>query len=245
MKTHLHRSFKLLVEYIFPKKCHSCCVKIDGGFLCSECYGDFHFINSNFCKKCSHPFEFEDTEYENNLCIKCLADENRFYFDTLVSCCVYNDSSSKIVLDLKSYGKKENIEMMTFFCIKKLKTVINPEKKYIITGVPMHYLNIFKRGFNQTFAVAKSISSHFGNVEFRHDVLIKKKFTKNQVRLTRKQREENLNSAFAVSKIEDGFNYIIFDDVFTTGSTINECSKTLRKSVEKEAEIICVSFCRT
>ena len=98
-----------------------------------------------------------------------------------------------------------------------------------ICYVPMTKASKRKRGFNQCEIIANKISCET-NIPVYH--CIKKiKDTKEQKSLNKEQRSENLNGAFSIdeSKNISGKNILLIDDVITTGATINECKKILKK----------------
>jgi len=94
--------------------------------------------------------------------------------------------------------------------------------------VPMHRDDIRKRGYNQAVIIAKTLSKITG-IKIRYDMLFKIKHTKAQVDLNMNQRIKNLTDVFSAHKIENVKKVVIVDDVFTTGSTINECAKVLNR----------------
>ncbi len=71
-------------------------------------------------------------------------------------------------------------------------------------------------------------------------MLKRTKFTLTQTGLKKKEREGNIKGAFAVSdkKAAEGKNIILVDDVYTTGATVNECAKTLRRAGAKEIAVL-------
>ena len=94
--------------------------------------------------------------------------------------------------------------------------------------VPMHKDDIKKRGYNQAAIITKTLSKITG-IKIRYDLLLKIKRTKAQVGLDINQRIKNLTGAFRTHKPGNIKKVVIVDDVFTTGSTIKECAKTLNK----------------
>lgn len=103
-------------------------------------------------------------------------------------------------------------------------------QEWLVTVVPLHWKRQNWRGFNQSSLVAKEFADKLG-LPFT-EVLMRKKETEQQALLDRKQRQSNVFDVFSVmdsSKIADK-KIILFDDVWTTGATMRECTYQLKKS---------------
>lgn len=108
---------------------------------------------------------------------------------------------------------------------------INFLSNSILVPVPLHPSKFKRRGFNQSYLLAQSFSRIAENVTVS-PLLKRIKNTQSQTHLSKIERKSNVKKAFAFfskSAINRGLKYIIIDDVFTTGSTLNECAKVLRK----------------
>ena len=97
---------------------------------------------------------------------------------------------------------------------------------------PMTYKKIKERGYNQTQLIARLITENIESLALKEDILIKYKENNTQSKLTKQQRVENVKDVYKLrnNKIIKGKNVLIFDDVYTTGATCNECAKTLKKA---------------
>jgi ComF family protein len=120
-----------------------------------------------------------------------------------------------------------------------------PSKSFDLTvPVPMHPIRFIKRGFNQSALIARCLSKRL-DIPISFDTLIKKRNTKPQSTLDKRERSENLKGSFAVknnSRINDK-RVLLVDDVITTSSTVNECSKTLIEAGARSVRVF--SFCRS
>ena len=114
----------------------------------------------------------------------------------------------------------------------------------LIIPVPIHFLKRLKRKYNQTEILANHLSK-LSNTEYEPRILRKSKRTKSQEGLSRKQREENIKNSFSInekfaSKLKNK-KIALIDDVLTTGSTVNECTRILKKSGAKSVTVITVA----
>ncbi len=104
-----------------------------------------------------------------------------------------------------------------------------------VVSVPLHKRKLAERGFNQAELVAKTALKQLAMPErFRMvtGVLVRRRETSSQIGLTSHQRRENLRGAFVVANPTQvaGKNILLVDDVFTTGTTVSECAKVLRRA---------------
>ena len=98
------------------------------------------------------------------------------------------------------------------------------------------------RGYNQTELISKKLAKDL-KIESSNKVLRKVIDTKKQSTLTKKERIKNVENAFNVvnSKSIENKNVILLDDIFTTGSTLNECSRMLKLAGTKEIAILTIA----
>jgi len=161
------------------------------------------------------------------------------YYDRANSACYYEDPLKGLVHAFK-YKK------MTSLGNEFADTMIDFMKKYdvggeaeIITPIPMHPKRLFKREINHSEALAKNIALRLG-LCYSKNLLGKTRDTKIQTNLRRQERLKNMAGSFRVtdgSKIKNK-NVLIVDDLFTTGSTANECARVLKESGAARVEVV-------
>jgi competence protein ComFC len=112
-----------------------------------------------------------------------------------------------------------------------------------LVPVPLHRVRLRERGYNQSQILAAAISKESG-IPLWHDVLRRDRYTKSQVKMTHDERIKNVFNAFQVRDGDriDGSRILLVDDVFTTGSTLNECARTLRLAGAEQVD--CISIVR-
>lgn len=216
--------YNFLKDILAPKKCYSC--NIEWHFLCEKCLSNMSKIEP-FCYSCkgkSDNFEIHTS---------CLWD---VYYDKIILLSHYkNKNISKLIKDFKFYWKKDiwedfwNYLSSNFFENEIYKNTDN----YIIIFPPMWFIKKLKRGYNHSEILAKIISSKT-NIKLEKKLIKKSRQTRQQSKLSRKERLLNLEGSFKINikKIDnlDKKTVIIVDDVISTGSTINEISKVLKQN---------------
>ncbi len=224
-----------LLNFVFPLDCKICEKSIresKGYSICEDCFKTIELIEHPYCIKCGKPLLLTDFFKQNReiLCLECKRKKYSFEFSRSIG--IYNKVLKKCIHLFKYYGEKKLAiplgKLMVDYLLKNVEFI---KKIELIIPVPLHNSDLKKRGFNQSVLLGKAIGDYF-SVPVREKVLIKKKLTPFQVNLSKKERERNILRAFSVEKPEEieGKNILILDDVFTTGSTVEECAKELMKA---------------
>jgi ComF family protein len=164
----------------------------------------------------------------------------------------YKDPTIKKAIWLLKYKKHKDIGKLlgkTIFPIieEKLENLLIFENftKPLLIPIPISKARRKERGFNQCEVVLEEVSKNLPEdyFEYRNDALLKTKETESQARTkNKKERLENLKNCFwANEKIIRGRNVVIFDDVVTTGATIEEAKRTLERAGAKNIKIISIA----
>lgn len=179
----------------------------------------------------------EEKKIEYTRCKFC--ENKNFYFDRAISCIEYCDKSKVLVLSLKYYGNT----YMSRYIAQVMRDKLEFEQlsaDYIIP-VPLHKKRMRIRGFNQAEKIA-SYLSECTNIPII-DCIKRNRNTKRLYALNKFQREKELKNAFEVKEDSEeiiGKRIILVDDIFTTGTTVNEISKKLK--IYGVDEIIVLTF---
>ena len=240
----LKNFIKNFINLIFPAKCILCGKIIEEyDSLCENCWNEIKFIEKPFCDKCSTPLE--NKILDTDLCIKCLNNENLFIKSR--SGVVYNDKTSKIILDFKFYDKIFLKKFIAKTMLKASHDIINDID--ILIPVPLHKRRLIFRKYNQSLFLALELGK-ISNKKVINDFLIKNKHTIPQSKLNKGDRLKNLKNKFSINEkylkninTYKNLNFAIIDDVMTTGSTINECVKTL--NVVGIKNVYSITFAKT
>jgi ComF family protein len=225
-----------LFRFLLPPQC-PCCEKFleegQQGF-CSRCLSEIHWIEPPFCSICGIPFISEETE--NHPCGDCIT--QRKYFTIARAWGAYKGSLQEAIHRWKYEGRTH----LTFFFAQWMAEGLNHYWKAdsldFLIPVPLHTHRLRKRGFNQALLLVKELSRRTG-IPYRKSILQKKKPTLPQVNLSGAEREKGLKGAFHVIGEEalKGKSVLLIDDVYTTGATVNECSKVLLRGGAERVDV--------
>lgn len=208
----------MILDLIYPPVC-GICEKIN---------------KKSLCKKC----ELLIKEYEINKIEQC---KNK-YFDHQIKLYKYENIIRDKIIDYKFHEKAYLSATFEKMIIKNEKIYSFLKKYDIILYVPMFKKHKLLRGYNQAELIAKRMSKTLG-IHLEKNNLIKIKDTKKQSTLTKAQRRINIKNVFKVSKPEKIKNkrIILFDDIYTTGSTVNECSRVIKEAGAKEIAVVTIA----
>jgi ComF family protein len=109
----------------------------------------------------------------------------------------------------------------------------------LLVPVPLHRKRLRERGFNQALLLARELSRQT-QIPYEARILQKKKATPPQVQLNGEEREEGVKGVFHVTRRDgvEGKTILLIDDVYTTGATVNECSKVLIRGGAKRVDVL-------
>ena len=205
-----------ILDLIYPNVC-GFCNKINKDSLCDEC--EEHFYKKLLC----------------NIDIY----DDKFFIQHLYLF-KYDEEIRKYILDYKFNDKAYIFKTFAKLFIKNEKICGFFEKYDIIIPVPIHKKRFNVRGYNQSYLIAREICKYIKNFKLENNVLVKVNNTKPQSTLTKLERSENAKNAYTINNIEKIQNkkILLLDDIYTTGSTVNECSKLLKLNGAKEVGII-------
>ena len=208
-----------VLNIIFPNVCGIC------NCLCKE----------DLCKKC---------EIKLNKIAKIRVDKyKKFYFRKHLFIFKYEGIIRQKLLEYKFYEKTYIYKSFVNFILKN-KKICDFLKNYdIIIPVPIHNKRKRERGYNQSEVIAKQIANSFENLICVTDVLYKKKYTKPQNLKTKEERKKNVIGVYEIKNKEKIINkkILVLDDIYTTGSTLNECCKALRQANIKFVDVITIA----
>ena len=118
------------------------------------------------------------------------------------------------------------------------------QNELVVIPVPLHFLKKIKRWFNQSEILAENFSKVL-NLNYNKKLLIRKKYTRQQSKLSRQERLNNLNNSFKIKKKQvdklDKKIVFLIDDVVTSWTTLNEIAKVLKQNWAKKVVWVCIA----
>ena len=233
---------RLILDIIYPQNlsCVFCKMPISRSnkySVCKSCYDQMVFI-INACPKCGKPIINTSLKKENDI-LDCDYCRNKStIYDRNISFLEYEDKSKHLVFDLKYNSKTflaNNISDIMTDMLKEIYPDVIASIDYI-TYVPMSKKRSKDRGFNQAGEIAKRLGKNF-DIECL-DMIDRTRDTRKLHGLNADDRKRELRGVFKVQ--DDYTKYLedrvvaVVDDIFTSGSTLNEIAKVLKLSGAKE-----------
>lgn len=232
----LHNWYKFCINIIYPLKCVVCgsfipLEEIKSEFLCSKCLSGIKFVSEPVCKKCGKPSNA-------HICLECRK-KHKIFFDRVFPVAVYEGVWRELIHIFK-YNRSDYLDrFLAKFLVEKILGISYLKNSDLIIPIPLHWREKYNRGYNQTHLLACEVSRKT-NIPILSKGLIKYKKIPSQTTLSGKERLKNVRGAFKLgnSKLLKNKGILLIDDVFTTGSTVNECARVLSEAKVKRINVI-------
>nr|WP_315209662.1 ComF family protein [uncultured Flavobacterium sp.] len=226
--------FESIINLFFPKVCSGC-----SSFLLS---------NENvICTVCRHeiPLTNHHLNPENDAFkkfygrIPVLHTSALFYFHK-------KGIVQELIHNLKYKGHEEIGAILGEWYAEDLKTIKLLQSADEIIPVPLHRRKLKERGYNQVTAFGTALSSSL-NIDYNDSLLIRNVYSKTQSKKNLLGRTEGIESTFDVSftKKDHNKHFLLIDDVITTGSTLEACSRALLKIPGSKISIVCMAMAQS
>src|SRR5690348_2381432 len=219
------------ISLLYPPTCTICREQVRAGeYLCNACEAKTVRIVPPFCERCSEPFQGSiNTAFT---CANCA--HRTIHFDTAVAAYRGRGIIRDVIHEFK-YNRQIHLRHLV---ARWLRAALDDERLLshqfdVIVPVPLHPARQRERGFNQASLLAELLSAH---ISIPCKPLLKRiRYTTTQTALDRSERMENLHNAFRLRKNVDvrGLRVLLIDDVLTTGSTLSECARVLKRAGAK------------
>lgn len=224
----LRAAGEALLSLLFPPHCAACGADTTARVhLCGKCGEDVQRIEAPFCRQCSQPFDGAITgEFTCSTC-----SGRAFHFD----CAVARHLARGVVREFihrfkyeRQFHLRHQLAEWAAAGLEDDRIRAQPFDAFV--PVPLHPTRKREREFNQAEVIADLLARR-ADVPVRN-AIERTRYTTTQTRLDRRERMENLRGAFRVrhpTAVQDR-HLILVDDVFTTGSTVEECARVLREA---------------
>ncbi len=215
---------------LFPQYCLCCLSKTKRAInLCHGCELELPWVRTS-CFQCDAPLN-DDSQ---TLCGRCA--QNHWYFDFALAPLLYQTPIDKWIKQFKFHHHTTHSPLLAHFIHEKIK---NRTPVDCLIPTPLHRKRRKKRGFNQATLIAHQLHK-LTNIPLDTETAIRKVNTVPQSECSAQKRKTNIRGAFHCSKIQY-HSVAIIDDVFTTGSTVNELARCLKKVGVQHIEVWCVA----
>ncbi len=212
--------------WLFPARCVLCDAPGHNGIdLCFQCYTDLPRI-SPACHGCGLPIKKD----EQSICGQCLQTP-RPYQHT-ISPYYYQPPIIHLITHFKFHHRLVMARVFAYLLEKHI-IITEHDKPEVIIPVPLHPHRLRERGYNQSLEIARLLGKKL-NIPLDYKLCQRTRHTPPQSGLNAKTRQHNVKNAFGLSDTCQYKHVAIIDDVITTGHTVTELAKLLRKNgVEK------------
>ncbi len=232
-------SFAKLAELIFfPSFCELCSSLLEypgERIICRSCWESMISLPSSYCVCCGRFFA---GGVEPHLCQECVQKRPPFFSHRS-----FGRYTGRLKDAILLFKYRHFQALGRDFARLMYRTLGKEESIWweadVIIPVPLHKKRKKERGFNQAQSIAEELA-RLKSIEMEEGVLIKVKNVPPQTLLEIEEREKNISGAFRVVREEKikGKTVLLVDDVYTTGSTVRECSLALRKAGAKEVRAL-------
>lgn len=210
------------LNLFFPKTC-GICEKICTDSICSVCKKKLEKITI------SHR--------------KCFLEITGIYYDEHMHIFKYEGIIKEKIRQYKFGNQAYLCEFFAEIICSNQKVMKYIGKYDFIIPIPLHKYRNRERGYNQSFLILKALAKKNKNILIKNSILQKQRNIKPQSTLNKLERKNNIKNAYKVTnKLEiKNKKILLFDDVFTTGNTTNECSKILKENGAKKIGILTIA----
>jgi len=239
--------FSQFLDIIYPPRCALCGRFISSSekhlhprHICDHCVQALIPITHPLCTVCGVPFPSSSgTDHPCENCVRRMP-----WYDFMRAPYLYAGPLMNAIQRFKYNSETHLASFLGGLLSVFARTLLSHPKEFMAVPVPLHNHRLRERGFNQSLLLAKVVSSDL-KTSLDYLSLIRKRDTRSQTGLGGKERRSNVANAFSVTSaaIFKGKKVLLIDDVLTTGCTLNECARILKKS--GALEVICLALART
>ncbi len=229
-----------LVDLVFPPRCPLCGDALgEQGGLCIACWSKLVIPGNPACALCQRPLgdAFSGADSDSLTCAPCLAAPPRHA--GIAAATLYNPTSRDVVLAFK-YGRR--VGLGTLLGRLMAARVGELQGEWLVVPVPLHRWRLWKRGFNQSVLLARTIAAAPGRT-LAVDALVRTRATPSLGGLGRSDRAKALRGSIAVNRTWKarlaGMQVLLVDDVMTSGATSDACIRALHRAGAGKVRIAC------
>ncbi len=229
IKTNLKKIGGFFADLVFPIECLVC--GKSGSYLCDTCKDKLPKMEWQQCLVCQKPSPFGKTHTE---CV------TRNSVDGALSALPHKNKNVYEIIKTFKYDFVSSLSTpLASLIVQTIKDqgLENYFQDFIIIPVPLHNRRYNWRGFNQALLLSLALAKNLGTKVDEH-LVIRKKYTQPQVKLSAYERKQNMENAFELVGDATNKKIILVDDVITSGSTANELAKLLKQAKALEVWVV-------
>ena len=240
----IQKTFRNLGEFVFPASCRICRERLsfdpelstegeNGGLICSTCEKVSSRLVAPFCAVCRQVLPEQTLS-----CSNCQKPEGIGVFGFGL----FDLYNRELLHRFKYYGDRPTGDFLGQGLGNLVASSKNQHSWDAVVPVPLHWTRKWSRGFNQSSILAEAVSKTLGAPVLA--ALRRVKRTRDQTKLSRQKRLENVRGAFRVVKDVQGKKLLLLDDVTTTGATLEECRRVLiaAGAAEISAAVVALAY---
>lgn len=230
------RSWRAAVDLVLPPRCLSCGLLVaEQGALCVSCWAGMTFVTDPLCDRCGLPFDHDPGGVM--VCGACLRAEPPF--ERARAVLRYDEASRRLILGFKHADRTEAVSTFARWMAQAAGGLVADCD--IIAPVPLHWRRLFKRRYNQAGILSQAVARNSGRPGIP-DLMVRRRATPSQGRLSAEQRRRNVAGAFAVRPAHkaalQGKRLLLVDDVMTTGATVAACSRAALAAGARAVDVV-------
>ena len=236
-KAQLARQLTHFKKLLFPSSCNLCREPLAAGqpSFCSNCVDQLPYLDQQ-CIRCAQPLIY------SSICPNC--QKNPPNFRRCVALFDYQPPICASIMCIKRNPHAPELKQLSLLLADLLNTAYKDTTlPSIVIPMPLHPIKLARRGFNQSYLIARFIKSKLSNLEILDNRCIRTYYGKPQHSKTQKQRWRSMSGAFTMQgdSTINNQNVALIDDVVTTGATATAATESLLKAGVKSVDLWCIA----
>lgn len=235
MVNKIRKILRQIFNILYPQRCPVCdgIVEEPGESICLDCLGRLSYLLPPWCMKCG-----KRVEKGEELCPACREREHRFLRGRVL---YEYDSVAPAIYRLKYGGRREYAKFFGCQLGEYLGDYLREIQPDALIPIPLHRARKRTRGYNQAQILARVLGEYTG-ISVETKILYREKNTRPQKNLNYAERQNNLKKAFIIKPNDVKLKRVVLvDDIYTTGTTIDEAATALIEAGVTEVYFIALA----